>query len=65
MHFTHTVAGEEYLNMMAELCSLADQGKLCAPNSTVHPLTDGSFQVALDQSMEPYIGAKQLLNMQT
>ena len=50
--------------MMSELCMLAEQGKLRAPNCAEHPLTDGNFQVALDQAMEPYIGAKQLLNMQ-
>lgn len=57
--------GEEHLSMMSELCSLAEEGKLRAPSCTEHPLTDGSYQVALNQSMEPYIGAKQLLNMTT
>ena len=50
--------------MMSELCSLVEEGKLRAPISTEHALTEGSFQLALDQSMQPFIGAKQLLRMQ-
>lgn len=57
--------GEEHLNMMSELCSLVEEGKLRAPPYTESPLVDGQFQVAFDNSMKPMIGAKQLFNMQT
>lgn len=56
--------GEEHLRMMSELCTLAENGQLRAPAHTVAPLLDGQFQTALDNTMKPMIGAKQLLSMQ-
>ena len=55
--------GEEHKSMMKELCELAEQGKFLAPLCKDYPLAEGHFQHALDNSMEPYIGTKQLLNM--
>ena len=50
--------------MMEELCSLAEKGSLRAPVCTEAAFTDGQFQEALDRSMQPFIGAKQVFNMQ-
>ena len=49
--------------MMNELCCLAEEGKFLAPLCAEYPLVEGQFQKALDNSMEPFIGAKQLLRM--
>lgn len=53
------------MNIISELCSLAEEGKLRPPTNTVSALEDGQFQVALDNSMKSMIGAKQLFDMQT
>ena len=58
------ILGKEHVGMMSELCSLVEEGKFKAPSCTVHPLTEGNFEVALDNSMAEYIGTKQLLNIQ-
>jgi hypothetical protein len=60
---TAKYVGEEHLNMMSELCSLVEEGRLRPPAHTVSPLTEGQFKVALENSMTPMIGAKQLLDM--
>lgn len=56
--------GEEHVKMMSDLCTLAEEGKLRPPLCTEHSLAEGSYQLALEQAMEPYIGTKQLLNFQ-
>lgn len=47
--------------MVADLCNLAEQGKLRPKPCTEYPLQD--FKSALSKAMEPFIGAKQLLVM--
>ena len=51
--------GAEHLQMLSELCDLAEQGKLRPPLCTEHLLEN--YTTALSQAMVPYIGSKQLL----
>ncbi len=59
-HYT----GTEHCNIMSELCSLAKNGNLKPPLCSEFPLTDENHHIALEKSMESYIGNKQMFLMQ-
>ena len=61
-HHLLSVLGEQHLEMMSEVCRLAEQGRLKPPLCQVHPLMD--YRAALARAMEPFVGTKQLLDMQ-
>ena len=46
--------------MMSELCQLAEQGLLRPPPCKENNLTEEGIGEALDNTMQPYVGQKQL-----
>ena len=55
--------GADHIQMMADLCEMAQNGQLRPPLCTEHSL--GDYKTALSKSMKPYVGSKQLLVMQS
>ena len=49
--------------MMSDLSLLAEGGKLRPKPCQEYPLED--YKTALSKAMEPFVGAKQLLNMKS
>ncbi len=47
--------------MMSELCQLAEQGLLRPPPCKENGLSEEEIKEALDNTMKPYIGLKQLV----
>ena len=62
-HMHTPLTGEEHIAMMTELGRLAEEGLLRHPLYTEHTLNQRSVQKALDNSMEPFVGRKQLIVM--
>ena len=55
------ILGEEHHQMMSDLCSLAEEGRLRPKPCLEHPLED--YKTALGKAMEAFVGVKQLLRM--
>ncbi|XP_064382243.1 enoyl-[acyl-carrier-protein] reductase, mitochondrial-like [Halichondria panicea] len=59
---TKNSKSEDHHTMIDELCALAAQGSLKAKHCLTHPLNE--YRTALCKSMTPFVGTKQLINMQ-